>query len=353
MGDETPVVWISHKDGERCAGCGDDLGSGRFIQINRESGIRCMKCAGYGDLMFLASGNAALTRRATALSARHAVVVKFSRARKRNERQGVLVEEQAVERAQAACAADEAPRAEARQRRQVRDRIADEVYKERFAAEILRLFPGCPHSEADEIARHACEKYSGRVGRSASAKEFEPKAVELAVRARIRHRYTKYEELLSEGLTVAEARAEIRPDLDRICAEWRSGGAGDSIPAEAGAVVSLRIASFDAASIRKEVAYIVDQAGRGMGKLVGFGPLVFFSTGDGDAWVLDREDGLATRLAGEGMEMPPGVREVGSKVAIEWNGRFELQDDDFVFIDRRGQVRRFEGYPVEEIRRCR
>ncbi|MBI3855895.1 MAG: hypothetical protein HY293_09425 [Planctomycetes bacterium] len=117
MGEETPVVWISHKDGERCAGCGDDLGSGRFIQINREFGFRCMRCAGYGDLVFLASGDAALTRRATAFSARHAVVVKFSRARKRNERQGVLVEEQAVERARAACFEDEAPRAEARQRR--------------------------------------------------------------------------------------------------------------------------------------------------------------------------------------------------------------------------------------------
>jgi hypothetical protein len=162
--EETRVVWISHKDGERCAGCGDDLGSGRFIQLTRETGIRCMKCAGYGDLVFLASGDAALTRRATAFSARHVVVVKFSRARKRNERQGVLVEEQAVERAEAA-----------------------------------------------------------------SAKEFEPKAVELAVRARIRHRFTKYDELLFEGMTVSDARAEIRPDLDRICDQWRSGRQQDSI----------------------------------------------------------------------------------------------------------------------------
>ena len=229
MDEETRVVWISHKDGERCAGCGDDLGSGRLIQLNRESGIRCMKCAGYGDLVFLASGDAALTRRATAFSARHVVVVKFSRARKRNERQGVLVEEQAVERAKAACAGDEAPRAEARQRRQVRDRIADEEYKQRFAAEILRLFPGCPHSEADEIARHACEKYSGRVGRSGAAKEFEAKAIDLVVRARIRHRFTKYDEILFEGMTVTDARAEIRPDLDRVCDQWRSGSRQDPV----------------------------------------------------------------------------------------------------------------------------
>ncbi len=218
---EKPVVWISHKDGERCAGCGDDLGSGRFIQITRESGVRCMKCAGFGELIFLSSGDAALTRRATALSARHAVVVKFSRARKRNERQGVLVEAQAVERAKAACDADEASRAAVREKRKVRDRKQDEAYKDRFAGEILRLFPACPPEEAREIALHACEKYSGRVGRSAAAKDFEAEAVTLAVRARIRHRYTSYDELLAQGLSVAEARAEIRDDLERVCVEWR------------------------------------------------------------------------------------------------------------------------------------
>jgi hypothetical protein len=221
MNGEKPVVWISHKDGERCAGCGDELGSGRFIQINRESGIRCMKCAGFEDLVFLSSGDAALTRRATALSTRHAVVVKFSRARKRNERQGVLVEEQAVERAKAACDIDEASRAVGREKRRVRDRKLDEVYKGRFAGEIRRLFPGCPPDEAREIALHACEKCSGRVGRSAAAKDFETEAITLAVRARIRHRYTPYDQLLAQGLSVAEARLEIRDELERVCLEWR------------------------------------------------------------------------------------------------------------------------------------
>jgi hypothetical protein len=221
MDGDKPVVWISHKDGERCAGCGDNLGSGRFIQINRESGIRCMKCAGFGDLIFLASGDAALTRRATALSPRHAVVVKFSRARKRNERQGILVEAQAVERAKAACDGDEASRAVVRKRRRVRDQKLDEAYQDRFAGEIMRLYPGCPPEEAREIAFHACEKYSGRVGRSAAAKDLEAEAITLAVRARIRHRHTPYDELLAQGLSVAEARLEIRDELERVCHQWR------------------------------------------------------------------------------------------------------------------------------------
>ncbi|MBI3855896.1 MAG: DUF2293 domain-containing protein [Planctomycetes bacterium] len=229
--------------------------------------------------------------------------------------------------------------------------MADEEYKQRFAAEILRVFPGCPHSEANEIARHACEKYGGRVGRSASAKEFEPKAIELAVRARIRHRFTNYDDLLFEGMTVTDAGAEIRPDLDRVCDQWRAGGEGHPVRADSISERSHRVTPFDAASIRREVAYIVGQARKGVGKLVGLGPLVFLSAGSGDAWVLDRADALATWLAEGGREKPSRVLETESRVGIEWNGSFELQGDDFVFIDRRGEVRSFEGYPMNEIRR--
>jgi hypothetical protein len=56
---------------------------------------------------FLAAGDVALTRRALALSARSAVVLKFSRARRRKERQGVLVEEMAIEQAELANTRDE------------------------------------------------------------------------------------------------------------------------------------------------------------------------------------------------------------------------------------------------------
>jgi hypothetical protein len=71
-----PVVWISHKDGERCTVCGTKLRSGNFIRIARDTGIRCLTCPGLSDLVFLGSGDAALTRRAVAFSSRKAVVVK-------------------------------------------------------------------------------------------------------------------------------------------------------------------------------------------------------------------------------------------------------------------------------------
>jgi len=77
--------WTCH----RCGGTGDLL-------IMEKQGPACLPCAGLGDLEFLPAGDALLTRRVKAKSARHAVVVRFSRARRRYERRGLLVEPQAL-----------------------------------------------------------------------------------------------------------------------------------------------------------------------------------------------------------------------------------------------------------------
>jgi hypothetical protein len=60
-----------------------------------------------------------------------------------------------------------------------------------------------------KIAQHACEKYSGRVGRSAAAREFDPQAVTFAVRAHVRHQHTNYDELLFGGYDRHNARAMV------------------------------------------------------------------------------------------------------------------------------------------------
>jgi hypothetical protein len=70
-----------------------------------------------------------------------------------------------------------------------------------------------PHLREAEIAEHACRKYSGRVGRSAMAKEFGAKAVRLAVTAHIRHTETNYDHLLNTTPGRAIARAQV---LDRV-----------------------------------------------------------------------------------------------------------------------------------------
>jgi hypothetical protein len=59
-------------------------------------GPACLRCVGLDDLEFLPAGDALLTRRVKAKSTRHAVVVRFSKTRRRYERQGLLVEPQAL-----------------------------------------------------------------------------------------------------------------------------------------------------------------------------------------------------------------------------------------------------------------
>ena len=81
----------------KCHRCGKQKGD---LIIMEQPGPVCMPCTGLDDLEFLASGDALLTRRAKAKSTRHAVVVRFSRARRRYERQGLLVEPRALAEAE-------------------------------------------------------------------------------------------------------------------------------------------------------------------------------------------------------------------------------------------------------------
>jgi hypothetical protein len=62
-------------------------------------GPACLACVGLGSLAFLPAGDAALSRRAKAASQLHAVVVRFSPSRKRYERQGLLVQPEALRQA--------------------------------------------------------------------------------------------------------------------------------------------------------------------------------------------------------------------------------------------------------------
>jgi hypothetical protein len=83
------------------------------------------------------------------------------------------------------------------------------------------LFPNCPSEREQQIAEHACRKYSDRVGRSAAAKNLDEAAVRLAVIAHIRHRETDYDELLGQGWFRVEARAHVRDRVDQISESWK------------------------------------------------------------------------------------------------------------------------------------
>jgi hypothetical protein len=210
--DELVVFSIRSRD-SRCSECGVAFGRGSFLFKQGDRGP-CMECADLGHLYFLPRGDTALTRRATKHSSLRAVVVTWSTRRKRYERQGILVEPEAVERAEAECIADEAERVHQRE-------IAAATYVASFAAAIRRALPGMPKGRDTAIAEHACMKYSGRVGRSAAAKAFEPEMIDLAVAAHVRHTETDYDACLGAGVDRDEARAAVRDHVRHILETWR------------------------------------------------------------------------------------------------------------------------------------
>jgi hypothetical protein len=211
------VVILPVKD-FTCSSCGDVSGG---LLMMEDPGPVCLSCADMDHLVFLASGDAALTRRAKANSGLTAVVVRFSRSRGRYERQGILVEQDALERAEEACLADEEARPRRRERDAQRRAQEDLGLQARMAQEIARLFPGCPADRAEAIARHTAARGSGRVGRSQSGRALEPDAIELAVAAAVRHEDTPYDELLMSGIDRGQARTEVRAAMRALLDGWR------------------------------------------------------------------------------------------------------------------------------------
>ncbi|MFE7891347.1 DUF2293 domain-containing protein [Streptomyces sp. NPDC057412] len=211
-----------------CAAC--HAGPLRMLVLE-DGAPRCLDCADLGHLVFLPRGDTALTRRSREESGLSAVVVRFNRRKGRYERQGVLVEEAGLARAERRCLAD----AEARRRRRARDarrrEREDARFADAFAAEIRRLFPGCPPDRARDIAQHASVRGSGRVGRSAEGRALSERAVTSAVAASVRHLDTPYDELLMSGLPRHEARRRIAATVETVLRGWRTEGWG---PADAG-----------------------------------------------------------------------------------------------------------------------
>jgi hypothetical protein len=201
-----------------CADCGTTEAD---LMRLEDDAPHCLACMDLDHLVFLPSGNTALTRRARKASTLSAVVVRWSRARKRYERQGVLVEQPALELAEEQCLADSDVRERQRERAREKRAVEDLEFQQRMAAEISRLFPSCPAGRAQAIANHAGTRSSGRVGRSAAGRALEETAITLAVAASVRHENTPYDELLMAGLRRSEARDRIREQLNEVLESWR------------------------------------------------------------------------------------------------------------------------------------
>ncbi len=217
------VVFITTQN-SKCEECGQELGRRAWITLDQKKKAFCLTCADLDHLVFLPSGDAALTRRSRKYSRLSAGVLKWSRARKRYERQGLLVENEALEHAEKECAADEDARKRARAKAAARRAELDLEYIHSFAGLVREIYPFCPIARESIIAEHACRKYSGRVGRSAAAKALDEEAVRLAVTAHVRHAETNYDDLLLKGIDRREARERVYPKVSGILDRWKHGG---------------------------------------------------------------------------------------------------------------------------------
>ena len=220
---DDPAVFILTRP-SKCSECEVDLARGDWITLVGEGEQRdafCLECSDFDHLVFLPRGDAALTRRAGKYSNLRCIVLKWNRRRQHYDRQGTLVEEAALDRAEEECLADAELRERRAERRRERDAEHDEAFAAKFTEAILNLYPAAPEEEAITIACRACQRNSGRVGRSAAAREFQPKAIELAVRAHLRHCHTDYDLLLMKGIPRLDARHQIAHDLDTAEANWK------------------------------------------------------------------------------------------------------------------------------------
>jgi len=102
--------------------------------------------------------------------------------------------------------------------------------------------------------------------------------------------------------------------------------------------------------LAQEIKYIQRRAAEYDARFVSVGPLVFFSTQTGDAWILDPSDQLAARLARDGDPEPIDFQETDTNFAIGWKGNYHIEGRAFVYADREsGRVTAILGYPTAKI----
>jgi hypothetical protein len=110
-------------------------------------------------------------------------------------------------------------------------------------------------------------------------------------------------------------------------------------------------------NIAKAVTYIVARATQRETRVVGLGPLVFFSTETGDAWLLDHEDELGLCLARDGSPQPVNITESKKDFSIHWTCRYRIDGEVMTFYPDAGRPTSVRGYPttaiIDTVRRAR
>lgn len=215
-------IYLTKREKLTCQKCKKAIAKGNpFVAEKEDYNGLCFACSPFVNYTLLPPGNAALTRRSKKYSELCGVLLFWNQRRRRYERKGQYVEPKAIILAEKECLADEPLRALKNKKAAEERVVQDKIYIQEFGTAIRAYYPKCPPKREFEIATHACEKYSGRVGRTAAAKQFDSTMIERAVEAHIRHAETNYDARFGKGMLKREIRADLGPTIKRILASWK------------------------------------------------------------------------------------------------------------------------------------
>lgn len=215
-------IYLTKREKLRCSYCKKPVRFGEaYVAETENHRGTCFTCSPFVKTTFLEPGNAALTRRSKKHSSVCGILFQWNKRRRRFERKGQYVEAKAIELAQKECEADAQKRAVSNEKAAIKRAAEDKIYITEFSKAIRKLYPSCPKNREVAIAKHACEKYSGRVGRSANAKQFDKAMIDLAVEAHIRHKETNYDSQFNKGITKRNIRSNVKQDIIKILQKWR------------------------------------------------------------------------------------------------------------------------------------
>lgn len=109
-----------------------------------------------------------------------------------------------------------------------------------------------------------------------------------------------------------------------------------------------RVSEITSFRLADEIRYIQRRAGARDGRVVAICQVILFSTGTGDAWVLDPADHFAAQLARDGEPKPIHFLETDETFVISWPGDYRIDGPDFIYTDRRtGRRTTILGYPTQ------
>jgi hypothetical protein len=115
---------------------------------------------------------------------------------------------------------------------------------------------------------------------------------------------------------------------------------------------SIRRLRNDEINYTAEATAIQSAALAGVSKVVQLGPITFFSSTTGDAWMLDPTDHFAVCLARGYETRPIPIQETTDQLLIEWSADYLITEGaTFLVPERTGAAYAILGYPTGVIER--